>query len=178
MKTQKAFAIVLTTMIIFVLLSIHVSAGFGISVPYDIKGNPGETNREIVQIQNKIAPTSDITIEIIVKKGEEYVSFPEGKIIEIKSNETKNILLDLIIPNKAKSGQNLEVSLLFKQISGNSQSQGTVGMSMSVSEDFQIKVIGEKGNNSVLIISSILSIIIIILTTILIKTLMRQKNKQ
>ncbi|MGV8142731.1 MAG: hypothetical protein ACP5NS_03795 [Candidatus Pacearchaeota archaeon] len=167
---------VIMLMILITLVSVKVSAGFALGFPYEIKGNPGETHREIVSLQNRIEPVSDITIEIVVVSGGEYLSFPEGKIIEIAANDTKNIPMDVVIPQNAKSGRSLDASLLFKQVAGSSQSQGTVGVSLTISKEFKIKVEGEETNNKAIIVSSILAVLVVILIIILIRTLMHRKN--
>ena len=176
MKNKKIVVMIYFILLVSVLFSIKVSAGFALGFPYEIKGNPGETHRETISLQNKIEPISDITIEIVIKEGGEYLSFPEGKIIEISANETKNIPLDIIIPANSKPGQSFDVSLQFKQVGGGSQSQGTIGLSLAISKDFKIKVEGEPSNTKAIILSSVLALITLILIIIMFRMLRKKKN--
>ncbi len=176
MTTKKIRGIIYFVLLVSILISIKVSAGFALGFPYEIKGNPGETHREIISLQNKVEPISDMTIEIVINEGGEYISFPEGKIINMLANETKNIPLDIIVPANAKPGQSFDVSLQFKQVAGSSQSQGTIGVSLTISKDFKIKVAREPSNTKAIVVSSILALITLILIIILVRTLMQKKK--
>lgn len=161
---------------LFVITSLNeVSAGFALGTPYRIEGNAGESHLELISIQNLIEPTTDATFEITIITGSEYISFPDGQRIDVKANESKNIEMLVSIPKKSKPEQIYESAIIVKQIAGQSATQGTVGLSVSLGETFKIHVNGEKQNSKVIIISIVLGILIILLIWLLIKTLRSKK---
>ncbi len=174
---KKTILIMSLIFVAVTLFSGNVNANLALGFPYEVSGSPGQTFESTISLQNTIAPSSDIQVEITIVKGSEYVSFPQGTIINLSANETKNIQMTVSIPSNAKAEKRYPVSLLFKQTDNDIGSQGMIGMSITISKDFDIIVKGEeKSNNIIVIISTILIILIIILTGLLIKTLKAKKN--
>lgn len=142
----------------------------------NLYGNPGETQKKIISIQNIVDTPLDTTIKITITKGADYISFPGGDLIEIKANETKFVTMDVTIPSGANTGDVYEASIVIKQISEQTSSQGTVSLSSSIGEDFKIHVNEQKDtNNKILIISTILIVFILLLIWILIRTIKNNK---
>ncbi len=162
--------------VVLTLLTGKVNAELALGFPYEVSGSSGQTFESIISLQNTLEPISNIQVEIIIKEGSEYVSFPQGTTINLSANETKNIKMLVSIPTNAKAEKKYPVSLAFKQKNNEAESSGMIGLSITILKDFNIRVLGEeKSNTIIVIISAILITLIILLSWLLIKTL---KNKK
>ncbi len=161
---------------VIVLIS-FASAGFAIGFPYKIELNRGESYEGGFSLQNVLPPTEDTTVEIIVDEGEEYISFPEGKTVNIAANEIKNVPVKITLPEDADGGDVYKAKILFRPVSGGVQGGGTVSLRLSVGRAFDIEVIGEtKAERLAKTASVILLIVAVILVIVLIKVLNKKKK--
>ncbi len=171
---HKISPVIASIFIIAIILSNFASAGFAVGFPYKIDLKKGETYDGSFQLQNIIQPVEQITVEIIIEQGEEYLSFPDGTTIQLAANEIKNIPVKISVPNNADGGDVYNAKIIFKPVSGDVQEGGTVNFRLSVGRSFDIEVIKE--TNTILVIAIVFLILaILILILILLKTL---KNKK
>ncbi len=182
MKSQKtirkksAGQLLLIVIASLIILSSYASAGFGVGFPFKISLNPGETYEGSLSLQNRIEPVEDMTIEIIVEEGEEYIIFPNGKTVQITANETLNIPVKISVPESAEPGAVYKVKMLFKPTSRGTQQGGTVNFILSLGKSFDIEVLGESKNKGAIIIILLLLItIIVVLAVLLIRALGKKK---
>lgn len=174
MKNQIILSIA-SIFIISIMLSNFASAGFAVGFPHKIELKNGESYDGSFQLQNVIPPVEQITVEIIVEQGEEYVSFPEGTTIQLTANEIKNVPVKISVPENANGGDVYNTKIIFKPISGGAQENGTVNFRLSVGRSFDIEVIKE--TNTLLIITIFfLTLAILILVIILLKNLRKKNN--
>ena len=159
-----------------IFLSNYASAEFAVGFPYRISLHRGETYDGSFSIQNVISPAEDLTIEIVVEKGSEYIQFPQGNTIDIKANQTLNIPVKITAPEKAEGGDIYQTKIIFKPTSGGVQEGGTVNLRFSLGKTFDIEVIGPtKAERLAKIASIVLGIIVLILIIVLLRVI---KNKQ
>ena len=151
------------------------SAAFGVGFPYKISLRPGETTEEIFSIQNVLEPTEEITLQITVENGEEYIQFPEGTTINLARNEIKNVPVKISIPKNTKA-EKYNVRILFQPASTSQAQGGTIDLVLAIKKSFDIEIIKEENKNLKLIIG-ILIAIAIVLIAILIKILNGKKKK-
>lgn len=160
-----------------ILISNLASAGFAVGFPYKISLHRGETYEGSFSLQNVIPPTEDTTVEVVVEEGEQYIQFLDGKTIQIRANETKNIPIRISIPDSADGGDIYKAKITFKPVSGGVQQGETVSLRFSVGKTFDIEVVGPtKGERMAKIASVILFIIVIILIIVLVRIMMRKKK--
>jgi hypothetical protein len=147
---------IIASIIIFTSL---VSAGFGVSFPTTIPLQPGEIYEGNINLQNVIIPTEDTTFEIIVEEGQEFIEFPNGNQVFVKSGEVVNIPVIITAPEKSRQGS-LKVLLLFQPISETSGQQGTVNVVFALKKSFELEILQDKNAQTIAVIALILLVII------------------
>ncbi len=162
---------ILTILILSIITLYGVSASFGVGFPTKIAIHPGESYQGQISIQNVLPDSKDMSLEIIIKEGSEYISFPEGQIIEIKKDEIKKIPIQVTIPKEINSIKE-KVQLEFRPVQGESQVQG-VSIVLSIGKSFDIEIIQEI-NNKIKFIVAILLIIAVLLIVVLFKVIKRK----
>ncbi len=158
--------------IIVVIVGAFASASLGISFPNAISLHPGETYESSFSIQNVLEPTKNITLEITIENGQEYIQFPEGTTIQLAKGEIKNVPVKISLPKNARADK-YNVQILFQPTAAQSQS-GTLDLVLAIRKSFDIEVI-KKTNNLLIITIVLLSIAVLILILILLKTIRNKK---
>ncbi len=171
---NKVNLFIASIFIISIILSNLASAGFAVGFPYKIELKKGETYEGNFQLQNIIQPVEQITIEVVIEQGEEYISFPEGRTIQLVANETKNIPVKISVPNNAGGGEIYNAKIIFKPISGGIQTGETVNFRLSVGKSFDIEIIKE--NNNILTIVIVFLILAVLIVIILLLKLLKKRN--
>lgn len=177
---KKCFVLVVGVLLL-VLLSVFISADFGIGFANKVSLSPGGSIDRYFSLQNVIEPISDTTVNVSVVEGSKYVSFPEGTIFEVPAGETVSIPVTLSISSNARVGDEYPVKIMFNTIAGGSGSGGgTVQFTMGISKSFGILVTEktaevEEGISRTLILFVL--IVLIILLLLIIWLIVRSKNK-
>ncbi len=158
--------------IISIIVGTFASASFGVSFPNAINLQPGETYEGYFSVQNVLEPTENLTLEITIENGQEYVQFPQGTTVQLAKGEIKNVPVKIYLPNNARADK-YNVQILFQPTSAQNQG-GTLDLVLATRKSFDIEVI--KGTNKVIAFAIVfLTIAVLILIIILLKTLRKKK---
>lgn len=166
-KKIRINLLVVTSLMVVLLIS-FVSA---FSVAFDsskLQLSLGEEFESTFSLQN-YGNSEDITVELTVEEGGDYISLSEGLQYDIKSESSAGVPVKFTVPETANIGDSFPVTILFKVISGAVGSEGgagTVGFVINRRRTIEIEVVpkpGEEAPKSNLIWYILTGIIIVVI---------------
>jgi hypothetical protein len=136
--------------VMLIMLSVFVSAGFGIASYYTEVGDPleiypGQTVETYFKIQNTVDEGKEITVQGELTEGSDIARFTTGSSYDVEWGEQANVLVSLSAPDSAPIGKEYTVEALFKQVDdGEATEEGTgVSFKFNVDRSFTVRVVEE-----------------------------------
>lgn len=121
--------------------SYFVVAAFGLGFASGITISPGESIARSFSIQNVIAPTSDITIEVEIEEGSQYMTLTQGTRFDVGAGDIISIPVTFNVPTNSNIGDVYPAKVSFKTIAGGSSERGTVEFTTGNTKSFDIIVV-------------------------------------
>ncbi len=116
--------------------------------PSAVNGEPGVGVSSGVTLMNLGQGAKDVTVEIVVEEGGEYISFPDGLIYDVSAGTMLPVKINANIPSNAKIGDSFPVTIVFRPINGGGVTgEGTVSLAFGYRVSFNVNVIGAEGES-------------------------------
>lgn len=151
MVLKKVNLIIASITLIF-LLGVSVSA-FGVSMTSStFELGPGESIDTIFILDNFGEDASDVTVEIVVEEGSEYITLAGDASFSLAKEGSAEVPVSISVPAEASVGDSYNAEILFRPTSGGEEGAGgegtTIGFVMSQRKSIDIVVVAAAGETT------------------------------
>ena len=138
-KKNKQLGIIILALAVLFLSIAYVSA-FSIGFSSAINIEPGQSVEKGFSIINKGTDAEDLTVEVVVEEGSQYITLPEGTQYQIPKGELKPVPATFSVPSSAQPGDKYTVKMSFNSIEGGTIGGGSLEFKVGHSLSFDINV--------------------------------------